>query len=46
MCGDDWRKPQPRDHENTGKYGRGKIARKYEMGSLLTASIILTTNRG
>lgn len=44
FCGDDWREPTPRKHENGGKYGQGVIVAKYPSGGILPASIKITAN--
>lgn len=43
-CGDNYADPVPRDNENTGKYGEGKIVAEYEAGSVVNVSVLLTTN--
>lgn len=44
VCGDNWKDAIPRDNENTGKYGEGKITKTYTQGSVITVSVLLTTN--
>lgn len=43
-CGDNWVDHPPRKNENTGKFGRGKIAKTYPQGSVIEVSVMLTTN--
>ncbi|RZC40868.1 Chitin bind 3 domain containing protein, partial [Asbolus verrucosus] len=44
VCGDQYDDPHPQANENTGKYGRGIIAREYTAGSVIDINILLTTN--
>ncbi|TRY70276.1 hypothetical protein TCAL_11548 [Tigriopus californicus] len=44
VCGDNYADPQPRDHENGGKYGLGTIGRKYVMGQTIEVEVELSTN--
>ncbi|CAH1365703.1 hypothetical protein MTP99_001969 [Tenebrio molitor] len=44
VCGDQYDKPHPQDNENTGKYGKGIIAKEYTAGSTIDIEILLTTN--
>jgi hypothetical protein len=36
--------PHPQDNENTGKYGKGIIAKQYTSGSVIDIEVLLTTN--
>eukprot|EP00095_Tigriopus_kingsejongensis_P001217 maker-scaffold959_size76551-snap-gene-0.20 protein:Tk01217 transcript:maker-scaffold959_size76551-snap-gene-0.20-mRNA-1 annotation:"PREDICTED: uncharacterized protein LOC101891129" len=44
VCGDNYADPQPRPHENGGKYGQGVLARRYVMGQAIDVEIELVTN--
>ncbi|KAL3287258.1 hypothetical protein HHI36_001735 [Cryptolaemus montrouzieri] len=44
VCGDCYDRPHPQDNENTGKYGRGIVARSYQAGTTIPIEIDLTTN--
>ncbi|KAJ8914473.1 hypothetical protein NQ315_002745 [Exocentrus adspersus] len=44
VCGDAWTDPRPRDNENTGKLGRGIIAKTYQAGSVIETKINITAN--
>lgn len=44
LCGDDYRAPVPRQHENGGFYGRGVITEKYKTGSFVPISVYITAN--
>ncbi|XP_059619693.1 uncharacterized protein LOC132263761 [Phlebotomus argentipes] len=44
LCGDDYRSPTPRDHENGGKYGNGVISGSYQRGATIPVSVLITAN--
>lgn len=44
VCGDNYADPKPRANENTGTYGRGKIARTYIEGQVIKVSVLVTAN--
>lgn len=44
VCGDSYSDPHPQDNENTGRYGKGIIAAKYQAGSVIDIKIKLTAN--
>jgi hypothetical protein len=44
VCGDRYDDPHPQDNENTGKYGKGIIAKQYTSGSVIDIEVLLTTN--
>ncbi|KAJ8914479.1 hypothetical protein NQ315_002751, partial [Exocentrus adspersus] len=44
VCGDPWTDPVPRDNENTGKYGRGIIAKTYQAGSVIDVTVNISAN--
>lgn len=44
VCGDSYGDPIPRDNENTGKYGQGKVVAQYPTGSVVTVTVRLTAN--
>ncbi|KAF4519535.1 hypothetical protein B566_EDAN009438 [Ephemera danica] len=43
-CGDVYGSPRPRQNENTGKYGRGIVTRRYRAGQVITATVNITAN--
>lgn len=44
LCGDDYRSPTPRAHENGGTYGNGVIVRTYRSGDTIPVSVLITAN--
>ncbi|XP_050735572.1 uncharacterized protein LOC127008070 [Eriocheir sinensis] len=44
VCGDDYRHPEPRDHEAGGAYGNGIVTKRYVAGQVIDIEAELTTN--
>lgn len=44
ICGDDFGSPSPRSMENTGMYGKGKVAKLYKQGETIEVSVLITAN--
>ncbi|KAF2887067.1 hypothetical protein ILUMI_19106 [Ignelater luminosus] len=44
VCGDNYGDRIPRNNENTGKYGQGKVVAQYASGRVITTEVYLTTN--
>uniref|UniRef100_A0A1L8E399 Putative chitin binding domain protein n=1 Tax=Nyssomyia neivai TaxID=330878 RepID=A0A1L8E399_9DIPT len=44
LCGNDFRDPMPRAHENGGKYGKGFVVANYPRGATIPVSVQITAN--
>jgi len=44
LCGDPYGSPQPREHEDGGKYGKGIIVAQYRGGEQITARVLVTAH--
>uniref|UniRef100_A0A1B0GM23 Uncharacterized protein n=1 Tax=Phlebotomus papatasi TaxID=29031 RepID=A0A1B0GM23_PHLPP len=44
LCGDDYRAPTPREHEDGGKYGQGVVVANYQRGATIPVSVLITAN--
>lgn len=44
LCGDDYRLPKPRPHENGGSYGLGVNVALYKIAARIPVSVYLTAN--
>ncbi|UYV82934.1 hypothetical protein LAZ67_22001435 [Cordylochernes scorpioides] len=46
ICGDAWDLPEPRPHEDGGKYGKGIVVKTYQRGQNTTIEVLLTAVHG
>ena len=44
VCGDNWADPEPRDHEDYGKFDNGYIVQNYLAGQLIEVQVCYCAN--
>ena len=44
LCGDAWDLPEPRPHEDGGRFGRGYISAEYLIGDIVDITVNITAN--